>query len=174
MYIPSCFQRTQWQWLQCTFNTGSIAGVKSKLSSLLWIEDCFKCPWLSSKFVASKPTGLTSMMLWGLTTDSTQIYKLMQTLKNSQAHRCNLLFLFWGCFFLFSFFCLFNVQWMKWWPVCLHVWAQNLMGTSWNFDVIDKRSCSPNPNGTIPYDPLCTDLLRIKETEFRPRQWEMY
>lgn len=30
-----------------------IAGVKSELSSLLWIEDCFKCPWLSSKLLAS-------------------------------------------------------------------------------------------------------------------------
>lgn len=165
--MSSCFQWTQWQWLQCTFNTGSIAGVKSKLSSLLWIEDCFKCPWLSSKLLASKPTGLTSMILWGLTSDSTQIYKMMQTLKKKSSIKMQ--------FFLFFFSNnLFNVQWMKWQPVCLHVWAWNLMGISWNFDVIDKRSCSPNPNGTIPYDPLCTDLLRIKETEFRPRQWEMY
>lgn len=53
--------------------------------------------------------------------------------------------------------------------VCVFV-SMYLMGTSWNFDVIDKRSCSPNPNGTIPYDPLCKDLQRIKETEFCPKQ----
>ena len=32
-----------------------------------------------------------------------------------------------------------------------------------DFDVINK-SCYFHPNGTIPYDPLCTGLLRIKAT----------
>lgn len=31
-----------------------------------------------------------------------------------------------------------------------------------NFDVIDKRGHSLRPNGTIPYNPLCRSLLRIK------------
>lgn len=113
-----------------------------------------------------KPMGLTSMMLWGLTCDSTQIYKLitMQTLR--QVEYKNVLLIFTNN--------LLDVQRMKW-RGCVFVWlrvceSMYLMGTSWNFDVIDKRSCSPNPNGTIPYDPLCTDLQKIKETEFCPRQ----
>lgn len=96
--------------------------------------------------------------------------------ETTQVHKCALFYFLFFLLYFFFFFSnnLLDVQWMKWQGVCLHVWAQNLIGTSWNFDVIDKRSCSPNPNGTIPYDPLCTDLLRIKETEFCPRQWEMY
>lgn len=117
-----------------------------------------------------RPAGLTSMMLWGLTSDLTQIYKLitMQTLSQVGYKTLAPYFLpeilwtsrEWNCETVFLYGC-----------VCICVWeCVYLMGTSRNFDVIDKRSCSPNPNGTVPYDPLCKDFQRIKVAEFCPGQ----